>query len=448
MMNDLKRKFLYIFLTGIITSAFSSPAHAQITDKDTVLQDATLQNCIQYALKHYPLVQQSLLNEEITEQQIKSKLSEWYPQINLNANYLHYFQLQAVSFNNAISFSGTNNVSTVGFGLTQNIFNRDVLLASSSANDVRRQSKQNTVSNKIDVVANVSKAFYDVLLTQQQIALLDDDIVRLERNLKDAYNQYRGGIVDKTDYKTATITLNNSKAERKSGMELLKAKMAYLKQQMGYLAANEINIIYDSTQMEREAFIDTNQTVNYNNRIEYQLLQTQKSLQTDNLKYNKWSYIPTISAIGNYNLNYLNNDFPPLYSNNFPTSNLGLQISFPIFQGGKRTHDIRTAELQLKSVDWDITSLETNINSQYSQAMATYKSNLIDYYALKENLDLAREVYNTVELQYRSGIKAYLDVITAETNLRTTQVNYTNSLYQLLSSKIDVQRSLGTITNQ
>jgi outer membrane protein TolC len=296
------------------------------------------------------------------------------------------------------------------------------------------------------VVANVSKAFYDVLLTQEQIALLDDDIIRLERNLKDAYNQYRGGIVDKTDYKTATITLNNSKAERKSDIELLKAKFVYLKLQMGYTAANEINIIYDSTQMEREAFIDTNQVVNYNNRIEYQLLQTQKRLQADNLKYYKWSYIPSVSAMGNYNLNYQNNQFSPLFSNNYPTSNVGLQVAFPIFQGGKRIHDIRTAELQLKSVDWDITSLETNINAQFAQAIAVYKGNLNDYYVLKENLDLAREVYNTVELQYRSGVKAYLDVITAETNLRTTQVNYSNALYQLLSSKIDVQKALGTIT--
>jgi len=446
MMNNLKRKILNTFSTCIVISSFSSHVYAQTNNKDTILQDASLQSCIQYALKHYPLVQQSLLNEEITEQQIKSKLSEWYPQLNLNAYYQHIFQLAAVEFNNSVSPSGTHNVSSVGIGLTQNIFNRDVLLASNSANDVRNQAKQNTASNKIDVVANVTKAFYDVLLTQQQIALLDDDIVRLERNLKDAYNQYQGGIVDKTDYKTATITLNNSKAERKSDIELVKAKFVYLKQQMGYTAPNDINLLFDSAKMQQEALIDTNQVVNYDNRIEYQLLQTQKKLQIDNLKYNKWSYIPSVSAIGNYNLNYMNNEFSPLFDNNFPTSNIGLQLSFPIFQGGKRVHDIRTAELQVKTVDWDIISLKTNINSQYAQSIAVYKGNLSEYNILKENLDLAKEVYNTVELQYRSGVKAYLDVINAETNLRTTQVNYTNALFQLLSSKIDVQKSLGTIT--
>jgi outer membrane protein len=444
MMKILKRRPVYSLSTGLLFFLFFSQATAQ-TPSDSVLDNATLQNCVQYALKHYPLVQQSLLNEEITEHQIKSKLADWYPQLNMNAYYQYYFQVPEVAFAGNVSPSGTHNVSTLGLGLTQNIFNRDVLLASQSANDVRTQAKQTTSANKIDVVVNVSKAFYDVLLTQQQIALLDDDIVRLERNYKDAYNQYRSGIVDKTDYKTATITLNNSKAERKTNMELLKAKMVYLKQQMGYTAANSITISYDSTQMEKEAFIDTNQVVNYNSRIEYQLLQTEKKLQIANLKYSRWSYLPSVSAYGDYNFNYLNNQFSPLYSNNYPSSLVGIQLAVPIFQGGKRIHEIRTAELQVKSIDWDITSLQTNINSQYAEAMAVYKSNLNDYDVLKENLDLAKEVYNTVELQYRSGVKAYLDVITAETNLRTTQVNYTNALYQVLSSKLDVEKSLGTI---
>jgi outer membrane protein len=386
-----------------------------------------------------------LLDQDITEHQIKSRLSEWYPQVNLNANYTNNFQLQSIYFAGEIVKSGTYNTSTVGLGATQNIFNRDVLLASRSAKDVRLQAKQTTTNTKIDIVVNVSKAFYDVLLTQQQIQLVDEDVVRLQRNLKDAYNQYQGGIVDKTDYKTATITLNNSKADKKNYEEALKAKMVYLKQQMGDTAENVINIIYDSTQMEKEIFVDTAQGVNLDNRIEYQQLQTQKRLQQYNLKYYKWAYIPVVSAFGQYNFNYLNDKFGNLYSPNYPNSYAGIQLAFPIFQGTKRTQDIRVAELQVKRVDWDIQSLKTNVNTQYAQALSTYKSNLYDYQILKDNVDLAKEVYNTVELQYRSGIKAYLDVITAETNLRNAQSNYSNALYNVLSSKLDVQKALGTI---
>jgi outer membrane protein len=42
-------------------------------------------------------------------------------------------------------------------------------------------------------------------------------------------------------------------------------------------------------------------------------------------------------------------------------------------------------------------------------------------------------------------VKSYLEVINAETDLRTAQLNFYNALYQLLSSKIDVAQSLGNI---
>ena len=430
-----------------ISSGFSIIALFATAQKapDT-LSNATLQACVQFALKHYPLVQQALLDEQITERQIKSKLADWYPQINLNANYQNNFQLQSIAFNGAYVKSGTYNTSTVGFSLSQNLFTRDVLLAARTKGDVMTNIRQTTVSDKIDVTVNVSKAFYDVLLTQKQIEVLEDDITRLERNLKDAYNQYRGGLVDKTDYKRATISLNNSKAEKKSNEEALKAKYSVLKQLMGYTAPDSLHLVYDSAQMESEVLIDTLAAVDYNKRIEYQQLMTQKRLQQADVKYNKWAYIPTVTAGAGYNLNYLNNQFSKLYSDNFPNSYAGLQVSFPIFQGTKRTQNIRIAELQLTRIDWDITNLQTSISTQYAQALATYKSDLNNYYVLRENLDLARDVFNTIELQYRSGVKAYLDLITAETDLRTAQTNYSNALYEVLSSKLDVQKALGTIT--
>jgi outer membrane protein TolC len=100
----------------------------------------------------------------------------------------------------------------------------------------------------------------------------------------------------------------------------------------------------------------------------------------------------------------------------------------------------------VSQVDNSISSIRNNINTQYERALANYKSNLYNYNSLKENLSLANEVYDVIRLQYRAGIKTYLEVINAETDLRTAQINYYNALYQLLSSKIDVSQSLGNIT--
>lgn len=431
----------------IIILFFISPLflHAQQPATDSLLQQATLDNVVAYAIKHQPLIQQSLIDEEVTESLIKSKLADWYPQLDFRYNLQHNFQLQqAIIGGNVIKF-GVDNTSAAQFTVNQNIFNRDVLLASRTKSDALNSVKQITTSDKIDVAANVSKAFYDVLASMQQIKVADEGIVRLERSLKDATSRYNTGIADKTDYKRATIALNNTRASKKSNEALLKAKLEYLKSLMGYPTGNDLNIVYDSLQMEKEMMIDTLQLPDYSKRIEYQILATRKKLQEAEVKYNKWSYLPSVSAYGAYNFNFQDNNFGKLYNQNFPTSYGGLTLTVPILQGGKRKFNIQQQELKLKRIDWDFIALQHSINAQYAQSLALYKSNMANYQALRENVSLAKEVYDVIQLQYSAGIKTYLEVVSAETDLRTAQINYYNALYELLASKIDVEKSLGQI---
>lgn len=440
----MKKRVIYVAaVLGMTLHTFF--AYAQQAP-DSLLPDANLRDCIKYALSHQPVVRQSVIDEAITEAGIKSRLADWYPQINLDATFQHNTQIPTSYFNGSPIKAGVENTSGAQFGLTQNLFNRDVLLAGRTARDVRRQAKQNTAGNQIDVITNVSKAYYDVLLTKRQISVLEEDIIRLERSQKDAFNQYQGGIVDKTDYKRANISLNNAKAQRKTAEESLAGKYAYLRLVMGYPEKGELKLVDDTLQMESEVSLDTSVTVTYENRIEYQLLQTQQRLLEAELRYNKWSFLPTVSAFANYNLAYLNNEFSKLYRDNLPNSYFGLRLSVPIFQGGKRTQNIRAAELQLKRTEWDFETLKSQINTEYTQAMAAYKSNFFNYQVQQQNVKDAKEVYDLISLQYKEGVKTYLEVITSETDLRSAQLNYFNALYQVLSSKIDLQRSLGTLT--
>ena len=443
----VKKELIIKTLWKIISTILFFPlaVAAQQNRNDSIIQTATITNCVHYAIAHNPDLKNAQLNESITEQSIKIKLSEWLPQVNLNYAVQHNFQLPVANFNGSVINTGSANTSGFEFGATQNIFSSDLLLASRSASDVRLQARENTRAQNINIAVLVSKAFYDVLLTKQQLDVTDEDIARTESSLKDAFNQYQAGITDKTDYKRAMISLNNAKAQRKFNIENIKAKYIYLKQLMGYPATKDFQLVYDSAQMRQEIFVDTLQQVSYANRIEVQQLETQKKLQQYNLQYYRWNFLPTISAFGNYNLNYLNSKFTKLYGQSYPNSYAGVLLSIPIFQGGKRLFQIRQAELQVQQVGNSITSSENTINTQYAQALATYKSNFFDYNILKENLSLAAEVYNVIQLQYKAGIKAYIEVINAESDLLTAQINYYNALYQVLSSKIDVAQSLGIV---
>ncbi|MBS1521652.1 MAG: TolC family protein [Bacteroidetes bacterium] len=420
------------------------------TNIDTSLKVVTLKQCVEFALKNQPAVRQASIDEAINERDIKISLSAWLPQVTGSGLYDYYFKGSPIvpSSGSSTNTGNIDNISTLGLQANQVIYNNDVLQAAKAAKYSRLYYKQNTTSSQINVVADVSKAFFDVLLSQKQLDILNEDILRLQRSLKDAKSQYNAGVVDKTDYKQATIALNNSLASRKQTEEAIKSKAAYLKQIMGLGANSQLTLSYDSARFETEAIADTNQRLDYNNRIEYQLLQTQKSLQNVNVNYYKWGFLPSLSATGVYNLYYLSDSFSTLYNKSFPNAYVGLSLTLPIFQGNKRLQNLSKARLQSDRTDLDITNARNTINTEYVQALASYKSNYTNLQFLKENVSLAKDVYHVVSLQYREGVKIYLDVIVAQSDLRTAELNYYNALFQVLSSKIDLQKALGTLSVQ
>ena len=416
---------------------------------DTVV---TLRQCVDFALRNQPVVRQASIDEAINERNIRISLADWLPQVSSSDLYQHYFKGSpaAAAADPAAIAAGQSlsEYSALGLQASQVIYNNDVLQAAKAARYSRQYYKENTYSSQINVVSDVSKAFFDVLLSQKQLDILNEDIVRLQRSLKDAYNRYQAGVVDKTDYKQATISLNNSLASRKQTAEAVKSKLAYLKQIMGISAGHNLILSYDSARFEQELYIDTNQKLDVNNRIEYRLLQTRKNLDFVSVDYYRWGFLPSVSAVGAYNYFYLSNRFSTLYNNSFPSAYVGLTLDLPIFTGTKRLQNLSKARLQVDRANLDIDNSANTINTEYVQALASYKSNYTSWTLLKENVGLAKDVFKVVSLQYREGIKTYLDVIVSQSDLRTAELNYYNALFQLLSSKIDLEKSLGILAVQ
>ncbi|WP_276495945.1 TolC family protein [Pontibacter litorisediminis] len=433
-------------LRPLLLGCLLSPVAALAQGNTTPAADGlTLEQCVDFALQNRAAVEQALLDEEIGEREIKANLSGWFPQINANYGGTHNIKLQQQPFGEQIVTLGQKYTSNLLLEANQTIYSSELLLASKAARFSRQQLDQQTISTKINTVVEVSKAFYDVLLTQEQYRILQVNLQRQEKQYNDARSRYEVGLVDKTDYQRAAITLANIRSDIKRTQEGIKAKIAYLKQLMGYPIENELELAYNYNQMEQAVLVDTTEVIAFANRVELQQLQTQRQLLELNTAYNKWSFLPTVSAFGNYNWLFFNNELSDLYNRSFPTSAVGLRVSVPIFQGTRRLQNLRIARLQEERLDIAIEDTRKAINTEYQAALANYKADYTDWRTLQNNLELAQEVYDIIKLQYDEGVKAYVDLVVAESELRATQINYYNALYNLMASKLDYQRALGNI---
>ena len=437
---------LFLILSNFLTGQ---------TAHDTIPSNVTLSQCITYALANQSLIKQSLLDEDINRRNIRIALSGWYPQLEVDANVQHYLQVPTAYYPNLnnppqytpfIPFRSTpTNVSSGIFSANQTLYSNNLFFAARTSRELRNQASENTENSKINTYVDVTKAFFDVLLTEEQLNVLNEDILRLQQNYKDAYSLYKNGLTDKIDYQRTEISLSNAQAQRKSAEEALKAKYSVLKHLMGVVPEKQLTVSYDSSKFENEILIDTTKNLDYSNRIEYQLLQTTLKLQNFGISYYKWSFLPTLSAFYNYDPAYSNNQFSDLYNNNNPTSLFGLKLTLPLFQGMSRQENYSKAKLQFQRLQLGMDYLKSQINSEYTVALSGYKSNLNELRVAKNNIAIAKDIFSTVKLQYDKGIKAYLEVIVSETDLRTAELNYLNILFQVLTSKMDLEKASGDI---
>jgi outer membrane protein TolC len=110
-----------------------------------------------------------------------------------------------------------------------------------------------------------------------------------------------------------------------------------------------------------------------------------------------------------------------------------------------RQDNLSKAKLQYQRSRLGMDYLKSKINSEYTLALSGYISNLNELRIAKNNIIIAKDIFNTVKLQYDKGIKAYLEVIVSETDLRTAELNYLNILFRVLSSKMDLEKASGDI---
>jgi outer membrane protein TolC len=442
-----------IFAIAFLFISYVSAAQRTAATIDTS-EYLNLKQCVEYALLHQPALNRSLLNISIAKATNAVNLSGFFPQVSIEGTFTHYIELPTSFVTDTTGATTTQTKQRVGVGNTlspeiyvsQAIFSPSLIYALRSAPLYVKQANQITDSTKINVVATVSKAFYNLLLTLEQINVLKADTMMLSQSVSDTYHQYVGGIVDETDNDQAIITLNNSRAQLNQAVENVIPQYSTLKQLMGYPPQKQFNVSFDTLQMMNDIYFDTTQPLQFNKRIELQLIKTTRLLQHQTTRYYEYSWLPTVSAYYGQTFTFANNSFSKLFNNTYPNSLVGLSLDMPIFTGFARVNNVRRSKLQERLIDWNETEEKSQIFTEYTTALADYKSYSFNLKSLQENVTLAQKVIFIVDLQYKEGLVAYLNLITAQSNLITAQINYTNALFQVLSSKIDLEKAMGIIS--
>lgn len=439
----------YKYLALLLCLSLGLSAQAQQAD---TIANFSLQESIDYAQNHNSSILNAIIDEDIAINTVKKTIGIGLPQVSGTANFQDFIKvptnlLPGEFFGQPgtqvpVKF-GVKYQSSAGLELNQILFDGTYLVGLKASKTYKELSTKSLKRSRIETAVAVTKAYYSVLVSNEQLSLLDANLLRLKKSLNDTEALFKNGFVEKIDVDRLTVLNNNLETERENVVRLLELNVNLLKFQMGMTIHSELTLKDSIASLQIEQSVLVNDTSAYENRIEYSLLETQKTLNELDLQRYKSQFLPVLSAFGNTSHSFQSNDFSNIFNRSFPTTVVGVRLSVPIFSGGIKLYQARNAKLEILKTENNLINLRNGINLEVNQAKTIYLNGLKSLDNQKRNMELAREVLRVTKIKYEQGVGSSIEVTTAETSLKEAQNNYINALYDLLINKVNMDRALG-----
>lgn len=449
-------------LKSIITTAIcfviflfqNLPASSQ--DSSTIkLFEYNLEQCIDYAMKNQHDVVNARLNQDFANEQILENKGKLLPHADITGSLVRNLKLATTlipdiagndpSQKVPVQF-GSKNTSAISGEITQTVFNSNYFLGLKAARVFNELSTHGVDVTEVGVRVNVTKAYYNVLVTEEGLRISQANLDQISKALKDVKVKRDAGISETVDVNRIQVQYNNALVGIENQQRLLDLSVQQLKFQMGMPQSDQLKLtqtVNDFTP-DQVAIVDSAGFL-IMDRPEYAVQQSQIALDELSLKSVKLSYLPSLSAYLNYGRNYFSPTFIDIYNQGFGSSAVGLSLTFPLFQGTERTHQMNEAKITLRQSQNDLDNLTEQIRLEVKQAYTGFVNNKASLKTQKENMDLTQGVFDRIKYKFDQGISSSLDLLSAENELQQAQSNYIDALLNTLMSKVDLERAMGKL---
>jgi outer membrane protein len=360
---------------------------------------------------------------------------------------------QTINLNNA-TFT-TQNVSFVapfttnlGVGVSQLLFQPDVFVAVQAREEVLNFAKVNASASEEKVKEAVRKAYYQVLIAEEQKTVLVETLKRLEALTAQTNQMFKQGFVEKLDVEKLQVTINNTQTavnQVNNGIRLAKSA---LKTALGVSIVDSLVLTenLDVNELRKLLLIDDSK-FSYDDRKELSILNTAKRLEDLNMRRHKYGKYPTLAAFANYSANAQRNAAfnpeEPWFA--YGTGIMGLNLSIPIYDGGQRKQRIEQSKLSQQKLDNNIGMIKRYIDFEKDVAISTITNAILNLEVQERNIQLAKQVFETTKKKYESGLGSSFELIQSETELQRAQGGFYQALYDGYLSKIAWDKAVGKL---
>lgn len=453
------------------------------TTREKSAHKISLSESIKQALQSQVQMRNALLDERIQQLQINLYLSAMMPQIAYNVNTTYFTNIPKRFIPDFITPATVQILSQLGiksgngqiikvpaydpskgfftqmntrwnisqdFAIQQILFDPDVFIAVASTRSLTKLSKLQTQAVKEEVILNTAKAYFTLVFLRKRLSVADTLLTYTQSIYREIQAISTQGFQDEDALIQMQLNLNRVQSlnsQLHQAYQIAERNFAYLiglniaTEKMPQLDLSSDFSLQKLTQLPL-------MPANYTNKVEHKLLETTLKLRKLGVLQKKIAYIPRIGLFGNIGYINLSNDFQLTTfgsSKGFRNDFVGLKFSIGIFEGFKKRHELKIAQMEYVKAQNDLENSDKSLDLLSQNAQLQALTRLKDLQRAKENLDLSNRLYTRTLSKRQRGISSSVEILNARIRLAEYEDSYLGGFLDAIYSRLTWQKALGNL---
>ena len=441
----MKLKNLFFMLMALMC-VMVAPVEAQ-ENAEAAKQEApivlTLDEALQIALSENPTVKIADKTIQAKKYAKKGTYASLWPEISASATYQRYIKKQSFHIMGETMTVGTTNNASAGVNAAMPLVNVQLWKSLKlSAMDVELAVEQ-ARSSRIDMVEQVSKAFYQVLLAKDSYDVYKRVYDNAVENHKIIEKRYSVGQVSEYDFIRSQVTVANAEPNLFNAENSIVLALWQLKALLGV----DLEIDIDCAGRLSDYEVELNSQIemgDLENNSTMKQFDVQEKMLAQALKVKRAANLPTLALSIGYNFVAMDETLNLAHYQWNPYSVAALSLNVPIFAGGKRRSEIQKAKIDVESIQLQ----RENTERQLRTAMMSYYSNMLtnvkQYNASNQTISQAKRGYEIAVKRYEVGGGTLVDVDNSQVAYTQAELSRSTAIYNYLVNQVSMAKIIGT----
>jgi outer membrane protein len=426
----------------------------------TLLNATSLLEVYQQALQNDPLIQEVESRRLAALETLPQARSSLLPQINASGSWAtsressegrQIFDSTLNTFR-PVSSKLKSDTTIWNVELRQTIFRWDQIVTLKQADKRIAKAEANREAAHQDLIIRVASRYFDVLSTEDLLTSIHADRLAIARQLAQAKQRFKVGFIAITDVQESQAAYDQTVASEIQAKRKLATSREFLREITGeYISTlsapgDDFPLLSPNPNDER-SWIDLAMGQNLtliSSRLD-------EKIARDEISFRRNGYYPSIDLVANTGgtdarteLNVNNSPFFPANSNRGYDS-ISLQITLPLFSGGRTSSKIREAVYLHRAMREQLQRVTRETERTTRDAYLGVLSEISRAKALKQAVASSRTALEATQAGFDMGTRTIVDVLNSQRSLYIAITNYYQSRYVYISNVLLLKQASGTL---